>query len=139
MMDLRHFRELIDSTPAGELPALIGEIEGLKAAAWHRLTAPAPMALPAAADGAGVTADELARVFAVPKSFFYELARCKRIPCIRLGRYVRFNRADVERALAEDSKIARLGSRKKRRSNGDLQQPATALLPRETIEERETP
>jgi hypothetical protein len=66
------------------LAALIGDLENLTAAAWQRMTAPAPVAQPAA-DRAGMTADELAHVFSVAKFFFYELARRKRVPCIRLG------------------------------------------------------
>jgi excisionase family DNA binding protein len=128
---------VVAETPAEQLPALIGALEGLKAAAWQRMMAPVPVAQPAA-DRAGMTADELAHVFSVPKSFFYELARRKRIPCIRFGKYVRFNRDAVEQALAEESKTAALGTRKKARGNGNLQQVATSALPRETVEEHQT-
>lgn len=89
----------------------------------------APNARPAPA--ASATADELAALHSVPRSFFYELARQGRIPCERLGRYVRFNRAAVEQALAEDAKSVRLGTRKKRRTNGAAAGAATPLLPSE--------
>jgi len=121
-------KTLIAEVPADQLPALIGELEATKAVAWARLTVPPTPAVTAAGQEM-LTANELAHVFSVPKSFFYELARRKRVPCTRLGRYVRFNRADVERSLAEDSKIARLGSRKKHRGNGRLERAATTLLP----------
>ncbi len=49
-----------------------------------------------------MTAVELAAIYNVPRSFFYELARAGRLPCVRLGRYVRFNRVDVEQAFRAD-------------------------------------
>jgi excisionase family DNA binding protein len=131
-------KTFITEAAPDQLAPLIGDLEGLKAAAWQRMTAPAPVAQPAA-DRTGMTADELAHVFSVPKSFFYELARRKRIPCIRLGRYVRFDRGAVEQALAEDAKTAALGTGKKRRANGALQGPATAVLPCETVQGHKTP
>ena len=37
----------------------------------------------------------------VPKTWVLESARSGAIPCVRLGRYVRFDLADVERWLEE--------------------------------------
>jgi len=55
--------------------------------------------------GAGVsekllTAAELAERLAVPKTWILESARSGAMPCVRLGRYVRFDLADVEEWLA---------------------------------------
>ena len=46
-----------------------------------------------------LTADEVARILRVPKSWVY--SHLSEIPIIRLGRYVRFRRSDVERFLEE--------------------------------------
>ncbi len=76
-----------------------------------------------------MTAEDLAKLFNVPKSLFYELARRGELPHKRLGHYVRFNRSAVERWLAEQPKTACLGTPQKRRSDRGLQGAATALLP----------
>jgi excisionase family DNA binding protein len=46
-----------------------------------------------------LTAAELAERLAVPKTWILESARSGAMPCVRLGRYVRFDLADVERWL----------------------------------------
>jgi excisionase family DNA binding protein len=45
-------------------------------------------------------AREVAELLAVPKSWVLESARSGALPCVRLGRYVRFDVADVEAWLA---------------------------------------
>jgi excisionase family DNA binding protein len=130
---LAALRAAIEGLPSDALPALVGELEALKAIAWVKMVTAAPTAQPAPTVSA--TADELAAIHKVPRSFFYELARAGRIPCERLGRYVRFNRAAVELALADDAKSHRLGTRKKRRQNGAAQGAATTLLPHDGAEE----
>lgn len=47
-----------------------------------------------------LTAEEVADFLQVPKSWVYEAAREGRIPHIRLGRYVRFDQADIEQWLS---------------------------------------
>jgi excisionase family DNA binding protein len=127
---------LIAETSADQLPTVIGDLAAAEAQAWARITMPAPAATCIEPDaGHMMTADELAKLYRVPKSWFYELARQGRLPCQRLGRYVRFERAVIERALAADSKITALETQKKhRRTKGNLP-PATASLPRQTVEE----
>ncbi len=49
------------------------------------------------ADGYLLTADEVAEILRVPKSWVY--SHLSDLPTIRLGRYVRFRRSDVERFL----------------------------------------
>jgi excisionase family DNA binding protein len=46
-----------------------------------------------------MTATEVARLLALPKSTVYELARRGEMPCARLGRTIRFPRDDVEARL----------------------------------------
>jgi excisionase family DNA binding protein len=79
--------------------------------------------------GTQLTAAVPAAVLNVPKSWVYELARQGRLPCRRLGRYVRFDLAAVEGALASNSKTANLGHEKNPRRNGRLRNAATTLLP----------
>jgi excisionase family DNA binding protein len=49
------------------------------------------------ADGYLLTADEVAQILRVPKSWVY--SHLSDLPAIRLGRYVRFKRSNVERFL----------------------------------------
>jgi excisionase family DNA binding protein len=48
-------------------------------------------------DGYLLTAEEVAEILRVPKSWVY--SHLSDLPTIRLGRYVRFKRSDVERFL----------------------------------------
>ena len=48
-----------------------------------------------------VTAGEVAERLGVPESWVRESARSGAIPHVRLGRYIRFDLADVERWLEE--------------------------------------
>jgi len=46
------------------------------------------------------TADEVAMILSVPKTWVYRAAREGEIPSIRLGRYVRFDAADISAWVA---------------------------------------
>lgn len=48
-----------------------------------------------------LTADEVAEMLRVDKSWVYAATRSNRIPHIRLGRYVRFSEAAIESWMAE--------------------------------------
>jgi len=48
-----------------------------------------------------LTADDVAELLAVPVSWVRESTRSGAMPCVRLGRYVRFERAAVEAWLEE--------------------------------------
>ena len=50
-------------------------------------------------DGNLLTADEVAGILRVPKSWIY--AHLSDLPAIRLGRYVRFKRSEIDKFLAE--------------------------------------
>jgi len=50
-----------------------------------------------------MTATEVAKLLALPKSTVYELARRGELPCARLGRTIRFVRDDVEARLRGSS------------------------------------
>jgi excisionase family DNA binding protein len=44
---------------------------------------------------------EAARLLSVKPSWIYEAVRAQRIPCLRVGRHIRFTRAMLEQWLAE--------------------------------------
>jgi len=46
-------------------------------------------------------ADEVAQILRVPRSWVY--SHLKELPAIRLGRYVRFRRSEIERFLRQRS------------------------------------
>jgi len=48
-----------------------------------------------------LTADEVAEMLRVDRSWVYSATRSGRIPHIRLGRYVRFSEAAIETWMAE--------------------------------------
>ncbi len=55
-----------------------------------------------------LTAEQVAGMLQVPKSWVYEAAREHRIPHVRLGRYVRFEREQLEswlEAMRADAKV----------------------------------
>jgi excisionase family DNA binding protein len=61
----------------------------------HASAAPAP-----ATQAAGlVTAKALATEFSLPVSCIYEYAKAGRIPCVRVGKHVRFDKQLVRSAL----------------------------------------
>jgi hypothetical protein len=78
-----------------------------------------------------VDAEALAALLNVPPSQIYEQSRQQRIPCVRLGKYVRFSVAAVLEALAsgQGTESPSLGARKKRSNGAPKSGAATALLP----------
>ena len=133
MVDLNHVTETLEAaareSAPEHLPQLLGALESAKATVWARLIAPQrQIAAEVRSESANMTAAELAAIYRVPRSWFYEAARNGRLPHTRLGRYVRFRHADVARVLA-DSKSMGLGTKKKRRGNGAVCGAATAQLP----------
>jgi len=45
--------------------------------------------------------EDAARLLAVKPNWVYEAVRARRLPCVRVGRHVRFTRAMLDRWLAE--------------------------------------
>ena len=65
-------------------------------------TATAPdICVPAPGKDMLLKAEEVAQILRVPKSWVY--SHLQELPAIRLGRYVRFRRSDIERLLEERS------------------------------------
>jgi excisionase family DNA binding protein len=114
--------------PVEALPDLIGTLAAASARATLRLGSSSMSAQ--TGSETMVTAKQIAKEFNVPTGQIYELARQERLPHVRAGKYVRFDPAEVRRALTsgESSKTPSLRPKKtvKKRSNGAaLQAPAT--------------
>jgi excisionase family DNA binding protein len=60
---------------------------------------PSPVRL----DGPLLRPDEAARLLAVKTNWIYEAVRDGRLPCLRLGRHIRFTRTMLERWLQEQA------------------------------------
>lgn len=48
-----------------------------------------------------LTAAEVAEQLRVPVSWVYSAARSGQLPCVRLGRYVRFHADEIDRQIEE--------------------------------------
>ncbi len=114
--------------PADELPALIGLLAAADARARARLAVPQPATT---MDLSNLTAEQIAAEFGVPTSEIYALARQQRLPCVKIGKYVRFSLSQVRAALEarESFKPVRLGTRKNRHPPKQLANAATVLQP----------
>jgi len=92
---LTALEQAVQSLSASEIPALLGELERVKAIGWSRmLTGPASMKCEAEEL---LTMAEAAIRLSIPESRAYELARQKKLPAVRIGKYVRVS----VQALAE--------------------------------------
>jgi excisionase family DNA binding protein len=130
---------LIDQAVA-DLP--IDEALGVLAAATARLTLRLHEAKPSNPSTSAIWADakQVAEMFHVPESQIYALARQGRIPHVKLGKYTRFNVAELQRVLpiSDGAKLGPLRPEKpaRKRSNGAASRAsvsiATALLPETT-------
>ncbi len=56
-------------------------------------------------DGPLLRPDEAARLLAVKTNWIYEAVRTERLPCLRLGRHIRFTRAMLEQWLEERARL----------------------------------
>jgi len=96
---LERLRNVARELPAGELPEFIGALEGVKATAWARLTAPALatqehdelLVVEAAAERLGISRDYLYR-----HSQEYPFTR-------RQGRKLLFSALGIERHIRQNS------------------------------------
>lgn len=80
----------LGETPPEAIPALLGDLERLRAELWTLLVAPRR---PDPVEGEQyLNADEAAKLLSIPKSYVYDLARQKRIPSVKVGKYRRFSR-----------------------------------------------
>lgn len=86
--------QIAAATPA-ECPAIMGFLEQLKAQLWAQLCVPQP----AAKDGDDELLDmkQAAKILNIPTSRVYELARQGQLPTVKLGKYVRMRRGDLNK------------------------------------------
>lgn len=52
-----------------------------------------------------LTAEDVGKLLCLPVSTIYELARSGRLPCLRIGRAVRFYRQDIEGYLTGECRV----------------------------------
>jgi hypothetical protein len=102
--DLENIRHTAETTPAAELPDLIGALAAAQAVATRRLIAPTTPTATEASDPL-VDAATMAAQLGIKASWLLDQARRSRVPHVRLGKYVRFRPADVlAAAKAQDCK-----------------------------------
>lgn len=95
-------RRYAHELPSEELPAFVGALETAKALAWIRLAAAereAQEERTPAGVGRLLNAKAMAERLQVPESWLRERARGGRVPCVYVGRYMRFDPECVRRAL----------------------------------------
>jgi excisionase family DNA binding protein len=57
------------------------------------------------AEGPLLRPDQAAHLLSVKTSWVYEAVRSGRVPCVRVGRHIRFTRAMLEEWLAEQARL----------------------------------
>ncbi len=90
---------LSEALPA-DCPALIGELERLKAVAWTRMLTPAYGGQPQHPDRA-YTIPEVAGILKISTYRAYELARQGKLPATKIGKLVRVSAAQLAQFQGE--------------------------------------
>jgi len=85
--------------PSEDLPALMGALETIKALAWTRLATGEREQQPSTDTRGLLDAKAMAERLRVPESWLRESARRGRVPCVYVGRYMRFDPECVRGAL----------------------------------------
>ena len=94
---LAELSQQIQQAALGELPALIGKLEQAKALALFRLSC-APLQTAAASSNGGnafLNVEEVHQLLNVPVSYVYDLARQHKLPSVKVGKYLRFQREAI--------------------------------------------
>jgi excisionase family DNA binding protein len=84
---IENLAQAVQTVPVGELPALLGQVERVKALGWSRMLT-GPVSMTGEAEEL-LTMAEAARRLSIPTSRAYELARQKKLPAVKIGKYVR--------------------------------------------------
>jgi excisionase family DNA binding protein len=95
---LKQLERAVADVPIGELPALLGAMEQLKAVAWTRIQAPTHRA---GDEDALLTVPEVAQRLKLCKDHAYELVRRGDIKKVQLGKSVRVRPADLDEYVAK--------------------------------------
>jgi excisionase family DNA binding protein len=100
-LDLDALLAAIAQAAPGELPALLGQLEHARAAAWARLTTPPAASEPRGSsngDGHLLDVAEAAAALGVSTKYLYREVRAHRLPFARrIGRRLRFDPAGMQR------------------------------------------
>jgi hypothetical protein len=100
--------------PADQLPSLLGALEATRARAWIRLAAAEHATQDTPTDtGRLLDAKAMAARLQVPESWLREHARGGRVPCVYVGRYMRFDPESVRRALDAEGAAVSSTARKR--------------------------
>jgi excisionase family DNA binding protein len=94
----------ITNVPREALPGLLGELAKLGAGLVARLLESQAVKPAPGAEARLLTVPEVAAQLQVAKSFVYELTRTGRLPCVRVGRYVRVDSRTVDAWLEGTAK-----------------------------------
>ena len=94
MIDLADIRRTAETAPPAELPDLLGALETIRAVAMRRLMTTESTPITSTTDEL-IDARSMAAQLSIKPSWLLEMARQGRVPCVRLGKYVRFRSADV--------------------------------------------
>ena len=95
------------SVPSEQIPALLGELERLKAVLWARLVASGGRETVPVPTPRYLTQAEAARMFNVPLSTVRYLTRRGRVPALGQGKNRRLLAADLSRYLEEYARTGR--------------------------------
>lgn len=88
----------VSEVPSEMIPAMLGDLEQLKAALWARLTVPSTNG--AASDDRLLDVNEAAKKLGSSTDWLYRHA--KKLPfTVRMGRPVRFSEAGIERYIRQ--------------------------------------
>jgi len=93
-------RVLVVVSGLGTLALTREAFEAALAEGSRAIAAPVAAPSPIAGDEPLVDAEQLAQQLTIPQTWIEQAAREGRIPSIQAGRWRRFRRSDVERALA---------------------------------------
>lgn len=95
----RSLKQAAQELPCEALPMLLAGLEEVKAVAWMRLVAPPAATASTASPPVLLSAKQMAAQLHVHESWLREHARQGDVPCVHVGRYVRFDPAQVLAAL----------------------------------------
>lgn len=116
MTALDDLPRLVQEAEPAALPSIIAALEGAKAAAWARLVAPREVDEHSTEDHARcIDVPKAAALLDLHESQVYEMIRQRRLPSVRMGKYVRVPVAELRKTLERQFNTV-LNSRRERRA-----------------------
>jgi predicted DNA-binding transcriptional regulator AlpA len=98
-MNLPDLTAIVLGTPPEDLPSMIAALEGAKAVAWARLTAPVVNSH-AHEDDRLLDMPETADLLGIPEDRAYDLGRQRAFPVVSIGKYKRVRLSAVMKFIA---------------------------------------